>query len=69
MSAMAFQITSLMIVYSTINSGPDQRKHQSPSSLAFVHKGPVTRKLFPFDAVIMCEFEVIVRKRTSSLPQ
>ena len=45
-------------------SGADQRKHQSSASLAFVlgihwwpvnsqHKGPVTRKMFPFDGVIM----------------
>ena len=64
MSAMASQITSLTIVYSTVYSGADQRKHQSPASLAFVsgvhrwpvnspHKGPVTRKMFPFDHVIM----------------
>ena len=57
MSAMASKITSLMIVYSTIYSGTDQRKHQSSASLAFVGgihrwavnsppKGPVTRKCF-----------------------
>ena len=55
MSAMAYQITSLTIVYSTVYSGTYQRKHQSSASLAFVrgihrwpanspHKGPVTRK-------------------------
>ena len=59
MGAMASQITSLTIVYST-----DQRKHQSSAPLAFVwgihrspvnspHKWPVTRKMFPFDDVIM----------------
>ena len=64
MSAMASQITTLTIVYSTIYSGVDQRKHQSSASRAFVrgiyrwlvnspHKGPVTRKMFPFDDVIM----------------
>ena len=64
MTTMAFQITSLTIVYSTVYSGADQRKHQSPASLAFVqgihrgpvnslHKWPVTRKMFPFDDVIM----------------
>ena len=64
MSAMASQITSLTIVYSTVYSGTDQRKHQNSASLAFVrgirrgpvnssHKGPVTRKMFPFDDVIM----------------
>ena len=64
MSLTASQITSLMIVYSTVYSDTDQRKHQSSVSLAFVrwihrgpvkspHKGPVTRKMFPFDDVIM----------------
>ena len=58
MSAMASQITSITMVYSTVYSGADQRKHQSPASLAFVgihrwpvnspHKGPVTRKVVPF---------------------
>ena len=33
MGAMASQITSLMIVYSTVHSGADQRKHESPASL------------------------------------
>ena len=64
MGAIASQITSLTIVYSTIYSDTDQRKHQSSASLAFVlgihrgpmnspHKWPVTRKMFPFDDVIM----------------
>ena len=64
MSAMSSQITSLAIVYSTVYLGADQRKHQSSASLAFVlgihrspvnspHKGPVTRKMFPFDDVIV----------------
>ena len=60
MGEMASQITSLMIVYSTFYSGTDQRKHQSSASLAFVqgpvnspHKGPVTRKMFPFDDVMI----------------
>ena len=35
MGAMASQITSLTIVYSTVYSGVDQRKHQSSASLAF----------------------------------
>ena len=57
MGAMASQITSLIIVYSTVYSGADQRKHQSSASLAFVrgihwwpvnspHKWPVMRKCF-----------------------
>ena len=36
MGTMASQITSLAIVYSTVWSGTDQRKHQSSVSLAFV---------------------------------
>ena len=36
MSTMASQITSLSIVYTTVYSGADQRKYQSPASLAFV---------------------------------
>ena len=36
MSAMASQITSLTIVYSTVYSGADQRKQQSSASLTFV---------------------------------
>ena len=52
----ASQITSVSIVYSAICSGPDQRKHQSSVSLAFLrppHKGPVMQKMLPFDDVIM----------------
>ena len=60
----ASQIPSLTIVNSTVYSGADQRKLQSSASLAFVrgihrgpldspHKCPVTRKMFPFDDVIM----------------
>ena len=63
-ATMASQISSHRIVYSTVYSCADQRKHQSPASLAFVrgihrwpvkspHKGPVTRKMFPLDDVIM----------------
>ena len=36
MSAIASQITSLTIVYSTVYSGADQNKYQSSASLAFV---------------------------------
>ena len=64
MVAMPSQITSLTIVYSTVYPGADQSKHQSSASLDFVwgihrgpvnspHKWPVTRKMFPFDDVIM----------------
>ena len=63
MSVMASQITNLSIIYSTVYSGADKRKHQSSASLVFVrgihlwpvnspHKGPVTRKMFSFDDVI-----------------
>ena len=56
--------TSNAIVYSTVYSGADQRKQQGSALLAFVrvihrwpvnspYKGPVTRKMFPFDDVIM----------------
>ena len=62
MGMIASQITSLAIVYSTVYSDADQRKHQSSASLAFVrgiHRGPVnspqkwpvTQKMFPFDDV------------------
>ena len=64
MGAIASQITSLMIVYSAVYSDADQRKRQSSASLAFVrgiHRGPVnsphkwsvTRKMLPFEDVIM----------------
>ena len=68
MSAMVSQMTRLTIVYSTVYSGADQRKHQRFASLAFMrgihrwpvnspHKGPVTQKIFPFDDVIMIWYE------------
>ena len=78
MSTKASQITSLTIVYSTVYSGADQRKHQSSASLAFVrgihrwpvnsqHKRPVTRKIFPFDDVIMCQLGgLLLRKHSIS---
>ena len=64
MSAMASQITGVSTIYATVCLGVDQRKHQSSASLAFVggihrslvnslHKGPVTRKMFAFDDVIV----------------
>ena len=54
---MSSKITSLTIVYSTVYSGADRRKHQSSASRAFVsrirrrpvnspHKRPVTQKMF-----------------------
>ena len=64
MGTIASPITSLTIVYSTVYSDADQSKHQSSALLAFArgihrgpvnfpHKWPVTRKVFPFDDVIM----------------
>ena len=64
MIAIASKITNLTIVYSTVHPGADKRKHQSSASPAFArgihrwpvnspHKWPVTRKMFPFDDVIM----------------
>ena len=62
---MASQITSIWRVCSAVwGSDAHQTKHQSSTLLAFVrrihrwpmdslHKGPVTRKMFPFDDVIM----------------
>ena len=64
MSEMGSQITSFTIVYSTVYSDADQKRHQSSASLAFVggihrspvnspHKWPVTWKMLPFDDVVM----------------
>ena len=64
MGMMASQITNLTIVYSTVNSSTDQRKHQSSTSLAFMrgihrwpvnspHKWPVSRKMFPSDVILL----------------
>ena len=47
MGAIACQITSLTIVYSTVYSDADQKIHQSSASLAFVrgiHRGPVNSR-------------------------
>ena len=79
MGTIAFQITSLTIVYAAVYSDADQRKHQSSASLAFVrgihrgpvnspHKWPVTRKIFPFDDVIMAEgVSISGRQRATAL--
>ena len=67
--AMTSQITSLTSVYSTVDSGADQRKPQSSASLAFVRgtnrwpvnsctRKPAKRKIFPFDDVIMLTLEL-----------
>ena len=67
-SAMASQITGVLIVCSSVGSGADQRIHQSSASLAFVwgiHRwpvnspleGPMTWKMFPFDDAIVVRAE------------
>ena len=64
MGAITSQISSLTIVYSTVYSGADERKHQSPALLAIcVGNSPGTgefpaqmvsnAEMFPFDDVIM----------------
>ena len=63
MGAIASQITSLTIVYSIVYSDADQRNIKaprdwpvcgnSPGPVNSPHKWPVTRKMFPFDDVIM----------------
>ena len=64
MVAIPSQIVSLTIVYSTVYSGGDQTKHQRSASLAVgrgiqrwpvnsPQKLPVTRKMFPFDDIII----------------
>ena len=66
MGTVASEITSITIVYTAVYSDVGQSKHQSSTSLAFVwgihrgpvnspHKWPVTRKMFPFDDVIMSQ--------------
>ena len=78
MGAIASQITSLTIVYSTVYLDADQITHQSSASLAFVrgihrgpvnspHKWPVTREMFPVDDVIMvlCKLAVILLRYPS----
>ena len=65
MGAKVSQITSLTTVYSSGYSGTDRGKHQSFALLAFVRRicwwRPVTRKLVPFDAVIM-KFNLIHKR-------
>ena len=82
MSAMASQITSILIVYSTVCSGADQQKHQSYGSLAFMSftggrriprtKGQLRRKCFhsmtsSCDAEIAQLFEIVLRETLNRL--
>ena len=64
MTTMASQITSLMVLYSIVYSDSRSKKTSklrvtglcvgnSPRPVNSPHKGPVTRKMFPFDDVIM----------------
>ena len=78
MGAIASQITSLTIAYSTGYSGADQRTFQGSASLAFVrgihrwpvnspHKWPVTRDMIPFDDVIMHEITIVIIVQRANL--
>ena len=73
MSAMASQITSLTLVHSTVYSRCRLNKtlklrvtglcggsHQSPMNC--LHKGPVTRKMFPFHDVNMGLLNATIRR-------
>ena len=63
MGAISFQITGVSIVYSTVCSGVDQRKHESFASLAlwgeFIDDGEFpsqmgsNAKMIPFDYVMI----------------
>ena len=77
-TTMTSQITSLEVIYSTVYSGADQRKHQSSASLAFAsgihrcpanspHKWPVTRKMWPFDDVIMQRVQLQVNRLNTNI--
>ena len=63
MNTMASQTTNLTIVYSTVYSGADEKTPKLRVTglyggilwwpVIFLHKGPLTWKMFPFDDVIM----------------
>ena len=64
MTAMASQITGVLIICLTVCSGIESKKTSKPALLTFMrgihrwqvdspHKGPLTRRMFPFDDVIM----------------
>ena len=80
MGAIASQITSLTIVYSIVYLDAVERKRQSSAWLAFVwgihrgpvnspHKWPVTRKMFPFDDVIMRNDMPFIQQSLSQITQ
>ena len=60
MGAMASQIAGLTLVYSTVYLGADQRNIKAP------HKWQVTRKMFPFDDIIMYSFNAAMRSMIQS---
>ena len=73
---------SISIVCPNVCSDADQRKHQISASLAFVrvihgdgefpHKGPVMRKMFPFDDVIISwpwQLDMSMARRRLKSPQ
>ena len=79
MSVMASQITGVSIVCWFVGSSADQRKHQSSASLAFgwgihrwpvnsPHKGPVMRKMFQFDDVIMIWHKICLESHVIDSP-
>ena len=55
MSTIASQITSFTIVYSTVYSGADQRKHESSASLAFFAGNSLGTGEFPAQMVSNAE--------------
>ena len=61
MGAIASQITSLTIVYSTVYSDADQRKHQNCASLVTgefpAQMANNAEKMFPFDDVFICQWQ------------
>ena len=70
MTTMASQITSFTVVYSTVYSDADKKKTSklrvtglcagnSPGPVNSPHKGAVTRKMFPYDDVIMWQINAI----------
>ena len=67
---------SRLFILETVYSGVNKKKHQRSAPLAFVrgihrwpvnspHKGPVTRKMFPFDDVIVNASEDLSSKIAS----
>ena len=58
MGAIVSQITSLTIVYPTVYSGADQRKHRTgefPAQMAS------NAEMFPFDDVIMISVKCLLK--------